>query len=196
MFRRNKKKKKYYCEKYKLLKDEYLNNESISCIELPGIGTHSGKHFYECEKITSYKDAKLQKLKGMLYKKQYFEGIMKIEPYCNMKTFNCRKIVKQNIIKNNQGFIYSEPEVLVIDRNNVKCIAALCNQWYINYGNLDFKKDVLIQLKKNNFQTYNDVLYKQLQHVIFWLDDWSCSRSYGLGTHMPNFNEKKNSKMK
>ncbi|SBS95203.1 leucine--tRNA ligase, putative, partial [Plasmodium ovale curtisi] len=184
-----KRKKKYYCEKYNLLKEEYLNNESVSCIEIPGIGTHTGKHFYETEKITSYKDAKLQKLKGMLYKKQYFEGIMKIEPYNDMKTFNCRKLVKQNIIKNNDGFLYSEPEVLVIDRNNVKCIAALCNQWYINYGNLDFKKDVLIQLKKNNFQTYNDVLYKQLQHVIFWLDDWSCSRAYGLGTHMPDFKE-------
>ncbi|SCN61175.1 leucine--tRNA ligase, putative [Plasmodium chabaudi chabaudi] len=184
-----KRKKKYYCEKYYLLKEEYLNNESVSCIEIPGIGTHTGKHFYESEKITSYKDAKLHKLKGMLYKKQYFEGIMKIEPYCDMKTFNCRKLVKQNIIKSNDGFLYSEPEMLVIDRNNVKCIAALCNQWYINYGNLDFKKDVLIQLKKNNFQTYNDVLYKQLQHVIFWLDDWSCSRAYGLGTHMPDFKE-------
>ncbi|CRH00910.1 leucine--tRNA ligase, putative [Plasmodium relictum] len=185
-----KKKKNYYCEKYNL-KEEYLNNESFSCVELPDIGTNSGKYFYELEKISSYKDAKLQKIKEVLYKKQYFEGIMKVEPYYGMKTFNCRKLAKQHIIKNNEGFLYNEPEVLVIDRNNVKCIAALCNQWYINYGNLEFKKDVLIQLKKSNFQTYNDVLYKQLQHVIFWLDDWSCSRSYGLGTYMPDFNNSK-----
>ncbi|SCP05043.1 leucine--tRNA ligase, putative [Plasmodium ovale] len=182
-----KKKKNYYCEKYNL-KEEYFTNESYSCIELPEIGLNSGKYFYDVEKISSYKDAKLQKIKETLYKKQYFEGIITVEPYRGMKTFNYRKIAKQNIIKNNDGFLYSEPEVLVIDRNNVKCIAALCNQWYINYGNVEFKKDVLIQLKKNNFQTYNEVLYKQLQHVIFWLDDWSCSRAYGLGTHMPDFN--------
>ncbi|KAI4837276.1 leucine--tRNA ligase [Plasmodium brasilianum] len=181
------KKKNFYCEKYNL-KEEYLNNESHSCIELPEIGTNSGKYYYDNEKIVSSKDAKLQKIKEVLYKKQYFEGTMTVEPYVGMKTFNCRKLAKQYIIKNNEGFLYNEPEVLVIDRNNVKCIAALCNQWYINYGNLEFKKDVLIQLKKTNFQTYNDVLYKQLQHVIFWLDDWSCSRAYGLGTYMPDFN--------
>ncbi|SOV12637.1 leucine--tRNA ligase, putative [Plasmodium sp. gorilla clade G2] len=183
-----KKKKNYYCEKYNL-KEHYLNNISESCIELPEIGNNSGKYFYEKEKVSSYKDVKLQKIKEVLYKKQYFEGIMTVDPYKGMKTFNCRKIAKQSIIRNNDGFLYSEPEVMVIDRNNVKCIAALCNQWYINYGNLEFKKDVLIQLKKNNFQTYNEVLYKQLQHVIFWLDDWSCSRSYGLGTCMPQFNQ-------
>ncbi|SOV12398.1 leucine--tRNA ligase, putative [Plasmodium gaboni] len=182
------KKKNYYCEKYNL-KEHHLNNISESCIELPDIGNNSGKYFYEKEKVSSYKDIKLQKIKEVLYKKQYFEGIMTVDPYKGMKTFNCRKIAKQNIIRNNDGFLYSEPEVMVIDRNNVKCIAALCNQWYINYGNLEFKKDVLIQLKKNNFQTYNEVLYKQLQHVIFWLDDWSCSRSYGLGTCMPQFNQ-------
>ncbi|ANQ09058.1 Leucyl-trna synthetase [Plasmodium coatneyi] len=180
-------KQAYYCEKYNL-KEDFLHNESFSCIQLPDIGDNTGKYFYELEKISSYKDAKLQKVKETLYKKQYFEGTMTVEPYKGMKIYNCRKLVKQYIVKNNEGFLYSEPEVLVIDRNNVKCIAALCNQWYINYGNLDFKKDVLIQMKKNNFQTYNEVLHKQLQHVIFWLDDWSCSRAYGLGTHMPNFN--------
>ncbi|KJP88134.1 leucine-tRNA ligase [Plasmodium fragile] len=183
-----KKKQAYYCEKYNKLKEEYLHNESCSCIQLPDIGANTGKYFYELEKISSYKDAKLQKVKETLYKKQYFEGTMRVEPYQGMKIYNCRKLVKQYIVKNNEGFLYSEPEVLVIDRNNVKCIAALCNQWYINYGNLEFKKDVLIQLKKSNFQTYNEVLQKQLQHVIFWLDDWSCSRAYGLGTHMPDFN--------
>ncbi|CAA9989102.1 leucine--tRNA ligase, putative [Plasmodium knowlesi strain H] len=180
-------KQAYYCEKYNL-KDEFLHNESFSCIQLPDIGDNTGKYFYEMEKISSYKDAKLQKVKETLYKKQYFEGTMTVEPYKGMKIYNCRKLVKQYIIKNNEGFLYSEPEVLVMDRNNAKCIAALCNQWYINYGNLDFKKEVLIQMKKNNFQTYNEVLHKQLQHVIFWLDDWSCSRAYGLGTQMPDFN--------
>ncbi|ETW62660.1 hypothetical protein PFMC_01507 [Plasmodium falciparum CAMP/Malaysia] len=182
------KKKNYYCEKYNL-KEEQLKNNSESCIELPEIGNNTGKYYYEKEKVSSYKDVKLQKIKEVLYKKQYFEGIMTVDPYKGMKTFNCRKLAKQNIIRNLDGFLYSEPEVMVIDRNNVKCIAALCNQWYINYGNMEFKKDVLIQLKKNNFQTYNDVLYKQLQHVIFWLDDWSCSRSYGLGTYMPQFDQ-------
>lgn len=182
-------KKNYYCEKYNL-KEENLNSVSFSCIELPDIGTHTGKYFCEQEKITSYKDAKLLKIKDILYKRQFFEGTMTVEEYLGMKTAKCRKLVKQYILKNNEGFLYNEPESLVMDRNNVKCIAALCNQWYINYGNVEFKRDVLIQLKKHNFQTYSDVLYKQLQHVIFWLDDWSCSRAYGLGTEVPRFRKR------
>nr|5FOF_A Chain A, Leucyl-trna Synthetase [Plasmodium knowlesi strain H]5FOF_B Chain B, Leucyl-trna Synthetase [Plasmodium knowlesi strain H]5FOF_C Chain C, Leucyl-trna Synthetase [Plasmodium knowlesi strain H]5FOF_D Chain D, Leucyl-trna Synthetase [Plasmodium knowlesi strain H] len=100
-------KQAYYCEKYNL-KDEFLHNESFSCIQLPDIGDNTGKYFYEMEKISSYKDAKLQKVKETLYKKQYFEGTMTVEPYKGMKIYNCRKLVKQYIIKNNEGFLYSE----------------------------------------------------------------------------------------
>nr|5FOD_A Chain A, Leucyl-trna Synthetase [Plasmodium falciparum 3D7]5FOD_B Chain B, Leucyl-trna Synthetase [Plasmodium falciparum 3D7] len=101
------KKKNYYCEKYNL-KEEQLKNNSESCIELPEIGNNTGKYYYEKEKVSSYKDVKLQKIKEVLYKKQYFEGIMTVDPYKGMKTFNCRKLAKQNIIRNLDGFLYSE----------------------------------------------------------------------------------------
>lgn len=32
---------------------------------------------------------------------------------------------------------------------------------------------------------YSDDCKKQFTHVLSWLHEWACSRSFGLGSHLP-----------
>ncbi len=39
----------------------------------------------------------------------------------------------------NEAILYYEPEKLVMTRTGVEAVVALCNQWYLDYGNEDWK---------------------------------------------------------
>lgn len=47
--------------------------------------------------------------------------------------------VREQMFKEGQAFHYSEPEDVVISRSGDECIVALCDQWYLDYGQAEWK---------------------------------------------------------
>lgn len=56
---------------------------------------------------------------------------------------------------------------------------ALCNQWYLNYGEESWKAQALTALEGVN--TYHDEVKRNFQFTLNWLHEYACSRTYGLG---------------
>jgi leucyl-tRNA synthetase len=76
-----------------------------------------------------------------------------------------------------------EPERQVMSRSADECVVALCDQWYLNYGEEKWKSQVREHLKA--MELYSDEVRKNFEASLDWLHEHACSRSYGLGTKMP-----------
>ncbi|CAG8696973.1 1704_t:CDS:2, partial [Scutellospora calospora] len=79
--------------------------------------------------------------------------------------------------------VYNEPEGLVMSRSGDECVVALCDQWYLDYGEEEWRKQAEKCLEKLN--TYGSETRHQFEQTLAWLNQWACSRSYGLGSRLP-----------
>ena len=81
--------------------------------------------------------------------------------------------------------MYYEPEGLVISRSGDECIVALTNQWYLSYGDAQWKDQILELLNSENFNCFNNNILDSFTGAVNWLKEWACSREFGLGTQLP-----------
>jgi leucyl-tRNA synthetase len=58
-------------------------------------------------------------------------------------------------------------------------VVALCDQWYLDYGEEHWKAQVVKVL--NGMNTYHDEVKKNFMATLHWLHEYACSRTYGLG---------------
>jgi leucyl-tRNA synthetase len=94
---------------------------------------------------------------------------------------------RSDVKDHKSDFTYYEPEKQVISRSGDKCIVALTNQWFINYGDPVLKERVL-KYVDTQFDAFDSKTLKKLRDTCEWLDMWPCSRSYGLGTKLLDTN--------
>ena len=79
---------------------------------------------------------------------------------------------------------YWEPENLVLSRTNDKCIVAYLDQWYLTYGEEEWRDAVMKHVKSDkSFSAYG--CRKDYIDALNWMGKWACSRSFGLGTILP-----------
>lgn len=76
-----------------------------------------------------------------------------------------------------------EPEKAVISRSGDQCVVALCDQWFLNYGEEEWKAATRRCL--DNLKTYSEEVKNNFLQTLDWLHEHACSRSYGLGTKLP-----------
>jgi len=60
---------------------------------------------------------------------------------------------------------------------------ALTDQWYIKYGEEEWRQAVSDHLA--TVETYSPETRKLFETALGWLREWGCSRSFGLGTKLP-----------
>ena len=60
---------------------------------------------------------------------------------------------------------------------------ALCDQWYLDYGNVSWKDQARKALQPMNL--YHDEVRKNFEATLDWIQEHACSRTYGLGTKLP-----------
>lgn len=77
---------------------------------------------------------------------------------------------------------YYEPDGIVISRSGDRCIVALVEQWFINYGDPEWTARVNKHI--DTMQTYDESVRESLRKTSEWISEWPCSRSYGLGTQL------------
>lgn len=115
--------------------------EPVPVLTTPSYGDLTAKTLIEKLRIQSPKDAKqLLEAKELAYKEGFYQGTMIIGPFAGSKVEDAKAKVRDDMIANNLAFAYSEPESLVMSRSADECIVALCDQWYLDYGEAGWLK--------------------------------------------------------
>ncbi len=164
--------------------------EVIPIIETKKFGNKAGVKAVEDNKILSENDPRLEELTQEVYKEGFHTGIMleTCKEYKGMQVTEAKDKIKKWLIKNKVADVFYYLTGEVVSRSLTKCIVKIVNdQWFIKYGDKNWKKEVHAALR--NVKLYPEVVREQFNNVIDWLDDWACTREYGLGTRLP-FDEK------
>jgi leucyl-tRNA synthetase len=83
--------------------------------------------------------------------------------------------IGEELISKGYAIKYAEPEKEVISRSGDTCVVALTDQWFLKYGEENWKNTVIDHVK-NNVETFNDSTKKGLIATLEWLKEWACSR--------------------
>lgn len=178
------KKKQPFREKYGIKDEMVLPYNPIPILEIPEFGNLSAVTLYDRLKIQSQNDrAKLLEAKEMVYLKGFYDGVLLVGEYKGKKIMDVKKLLQKQLLDSNGAAIYYEPEKTIISRSNDECVVALCNQWYLDYGEECWKKEAEKALA--NIETFHDEVRKNFTACLDWLREHACSRTYGLGTKLP-----------
>ncbi|MCO5579420.1 hypothetical protein L7F22_033275 [Adiantum nelumboides] len=167
------------------VKDEWvLPYNVIPIINIPDIGDKSAEVVCKELKIKSPNDkVLLMEAKKRTYLKGFTDGIMLVGEHRGEKVQDAKPLIKEMLIQSGQAVKYSEPENKVMSRSGDECIVALTDQWYLIYGEEEWKAKAEECLAK--MELYNDETRHGFVHTLGWLNQWACSRSFGLGTRIP-----------
>ncbi|XP_045459482.1 leucine--tRNA ligase, cytoplasmic [Melitaea cinxia] len=177
-------KKPAFREKYGITDEMVLPYKPVPILEIPEFGNLSAVHVYDQLKIQSQNDKdKLLQAKEMVYLKGFYDGVLLVGEFKGSKVQDVKKNVQMKLIEQKGACIYYEPEKTIISRSGDECVVALCNQWYLDYGNEEWKAQAENALAQMN--TYHDEVRKNFQATLKWLHEYACSRTYGLGTKLP-----------
>ena len=160
--------------------------DPVHIITLEGFSGLAAKDVVEKLQIKSPKEKdKLQKAKEEVYTQGFYKGIIDIGPYKGQPVKDVKDKVKGDLIQNGEADTYFEPEGLVKNRIGEECVVALVDQWYLKYGEEQYKEFCLKHIRSNNFNPYSSSTLKGFEQVLGWLSSWGLSRTFGLGSHIP-----------
>lgn len=142
-------------EKYGIT-EEMVNYEPIPILNIPGIGDLCAVTLCEEMKIKSQNDkAKLAEAKDKAYKKGFNEGVMTAGPFAGVKVSEAKQKTRELMIEQGLATLYWEPEKTVVSRSNDQCIVALCDQWFLKYGDPEWAAQLKAHFDSGNFTTYS-----------------------------------------
>ncbi|TTC00259.1 Leucine--tRNA ligase, cytoplasmic [Bagarius yarrelli] len=181
---RDLKKKAALREKYGIEDHMVLPFEPVPIIEIPGCGNLLAPLVCDELKIQSQNDReKLAEAKEKVYLQGFYEGVMLVEGFKGQKVQDVKKPIQKMMVDKGEALIYMEPEKQVISRSADECVVALCDQWYLDYGDEEWKRQTGTALEM--LETFCDETRKNFEATLSWLQEHACSRTYGLGTRLP-----------
>jgi leucyl-tRNA synthetase len=124
------------------------------------------------------------------------KDMAKIREFCNVtslksSTMNVGTYAGQGILDARIGIVdanpgiipYYEPDQEAYSRSGDKLIVAKMDQWFIDYGDQKWKESAMAHLDTMRFT--DPIVKNGLKGAIQWLNQWPCSRTYGLGSSFP-----------
>lgn len=167
------------------VKDEWVMPfEIIPVINIPGFGDVAAEKVCTDLKIQSQNDKeKLAEAKRQTYLKGFTDGVMLVGEHKGMKVSDAKPLIRKKLELEGLAIPYSEPEKKVMSRSGDECVVALTDQWYLLYGEEEWK--TLSEECLKGMELYNDETRHGFEHTLGWLNQWACSRSFGLGTRVP-----------
>jgi leucyl-tRNA synthetase len=175
------------CNRWGLDCEEIKKIKPIPIINSPDRGDLPAVKICEEMGIESQNDReKLEEAKKIIYKSGFYTGIMNENcgEYAGMKVEEAKDLVKDKLIEQGEAVAMYELTGDVVCRClTPSIIKVVSDQWFIAYGNPEWKA----QTKKglDNMRLYPETVRKQFEYVIDWLNDWACTREFGLGTQLP-----------
>lgn len=176
--------------KYGVTEEMVAPFDIVPVINIPGLGDRAAEVMVEKLKIKSQNDEKkLKEAKAETYKRGFYEGIMiagKEDGVEGMKVAEAKDVVKAKMCEDNEAIIYFEPESEVVSRSGDECVVAHLDQWFLKYGEEEWREKVKDYVRDPaTFETYTPATRKAFMETLDWLQEWACSRSFGLGTLVP-----------
>ncbi len=161
--------------------------EPISIILLEGFSEFPAADLIEKFKITDQNDPHLEHATQELYSKEFHDGIMKENTgnYSGMPVAKARDaIVKELTSESSIKTLLELRNAPVTCRCGTKCVVHILeNQWFINYGNPEWKK--LAHRCLDHMAILPEELRGEFNYTIDWLRERACARAVGLGTKLP-----------
>ena len=172
-------KKEYGIEDYMV--DPY---EVIPIIQTPDYGDNAAEKVIQELKINGPKQRELlDKAKDIVYKQGFNEGTLIVGEWKGKKVNEVKTVVKQYLVEQGYAVPYCEPTSKVMSRSGDECVVAYIDQWYLDYGEESWKKQLKEYYDSVNF--YSPETKQAFYNAADWLGSWACSRSFGLGTKIP-----------
>jgi leucyl-tRNA synthetase len=108
---------------------------------------------------------------------------MVIGPHKGKLVQDAKIPIRDQLLASNDAILYKEPESKIMSRSGDECVVSLCDQWYLDYGEADWRK--LTTQNLDNVECYHDEVKKNFGATLDWLKEHACSRTYGLGSKLP-----------
>ncbi len=179
------------------LKQRYANSEEtqqvlqdtkpISIIRLEGYSDLPAADLIAKFKVKDQNDPHLEHATQELYSKEFHDGIMKENTgsYSGMPVAKAREAIVRELAS--EGKIETLLELRnapVVCRCGTKCLVHILeNQWFINYGDPEWKK--LAHKCLDQMTILPEELRGEFNYTIDWLRERACARAVGLGTKLP-----------
>ncbi|KAF8064193.1 hypothetical protein FPV67DRAFT_1584778 [Lyophyllum atratum] len=158
--------------------------DPVPVISTPTYGDLCAPALLTQMKIQSQKDTKqLAEAKEIAYKEGFYNGTMLVGEFKGQSVQDAKVKVRERMIEAGLAFAYAEPEGLVISRSADECVVALMDQWYLDYGEENWRAQVEKLLAKMNL--YTPETRHSFEKTLAWLNKWACARTYGLGSKLP-----------
>ncbi|KAK9795569.1 hypothetical protein WJX73_002580 [Symbiochloris irregularis] len=171
-------------EKFGVLDEWVLPFEVQPIINIPGYGDKAAELMCQKLKISSQNDTKkLAEAKAEVYLKGFTHGTLIVGPHKGQPVQKVKTVIRDEMIKAAQAILYSEPEKRVVSRSGDECVVALTDQWFLTYGQDEWQARTRGLLE--SMETYGPDCRHDFEYALGWLEQWACSRSFGLGTRIP-----------
>src|SRR3972149_3884027 len=159
----------------------------ISIIQTEGYGEIPAKEAVEMLGIKDQNDPKLEEATTEIYGKKFYGGVLKqnTEQFAGKKVSEAKDIIKEWLSEKKYSDILLElTNTPVRCRCGTECVVKiLSNQWFLNYGDKDWKKKATLCFDKMSLLPQE--MRGQFTYVIGWLRERACARQHGLGTKLP-----------
>lgn len=173
-------------EKFGIADEMVLPYDVVEIIDIPGLGRCAAATMCDELAIRSQNDKdKLAQAKERTYLKGFYEGVMLVGSQKGQKVCDAKLRVREEMLQNGTAVSYLEPESRVESRSGDECVVALADQWYITYGEEEWRQAVEKHVHSDRFTAYSERTMADLDFTLGWLHEWGCSRSFGLGTRLP-----------
>jgi leucyl-tRNA synthetase len=159
----------------------------LSIIRLEGFSDLPAADLIQKFKVQDQKDPQLEHATQELYSKEFHGGIMKENTgsYSGMPVAKAREAIVEELTR--EGKIETLLELRnapVVCRCGTKCLVHILeNQWFINYGDPEWKK--LAHKCLDRMTILPEELRAEFNYALDWLRERACARTVGLGTKLP-----------
>jgi len=178
------KKKPAFRQKYNIKDEWVLPYEPIPIISTKNLGNVAAAFVCERDKVNSQNQRDLlTKLKDEVYKEGFNHGTMSVGEHAGSPVNVAKPLIRDHLIKIGEAIPYSEPNGVVMSRSGDECVVCLTSQWYLDYGEPNWRELATKALEKA--ETYSVETRRAFESTLDWLNQWACSRNYGLGTKLP-----------
>lgn len=158
----------------------------ISIIEVPGYGKYPAADVVERMGIIGESDSRLEEATKEVYGEEFRNGLMKgnTGSYAGMRVEAAREAVRKDLIADGKAITIYELIRPVQCRCGAEVVVKIFeNQWFINYGDLDWKR--IVHENLNEMTIIPREFRQEFENVIDWLKAKACARKVGMGTRLP-----------
>lgn len=181
---RDLKEKPAFRQKFGILDEQVLPFEVVPVMKSELYGEMSAVTVCNQLGIKSQNDkVALEKAKEIVYKDGFYKGTMIAGEFAGSPVSEAKPLIRNKMLESGEAIIYFEPEKTVISRSGDECVVSLVDQWYIDYGEASWRQQAEKCLAK--MECFSPEVLHQFQATLEWLNQWACSRSYGLGSALP-----------